>query len=296
MKDNTIALRPYLEAVENICRPLSKEQLVELILNLAQDESSSGRLGFLDRMKTRLPGAELSINAVSGVDQLLDDIEALKQDILKRIENIENGEYEALDDWEWDDHDYDDDEPEFISDGQSDEMTDLFAKAGDLFLNGDTGKARIVYDALFELMAELERSGFYLPYPDLDWREERARHARCVYDDSDGKQRIEAFTNAMELEASYRHNRMENNAAYPMLCDVMDARQETMTDLESFYPEWKSLLEEKGLEGRPSSLLLETVHHTEGIKGGGRTGQGMGQCPAQRLSVLAEIAHGGKTV
>ena len=267
MKDNTIALRPYLEAVENICRPLSKEQLVELILNLAQDESSSGRLGFLDRIKTRLPGAELSINAVSGVAQLLDDIEALKQDILKRIENIENGEYEALDDWEWDDHDYDDDEPEFISDGQSDEMTDLFAKAGDLFLNGDTGKARIVYDALFELMAELERSGFYLPYPDLDWREERARHARCVYDDSDEKQRVKAFTDAMDLEASYRHNRMENNAAYPMLCDVMDARQEKMADLESFYPEWKSLLKEKGLEGRPSSLLLETVHHKEGIKG-----------------------------
>ena len=52
-----------------------------------------------------------------------------------------------------------------------------------------------------------------------------------------------------------------------MLCDVMDTRQETMADLESFYPQWKSLLEEKGLEGRPSALLLETVHHTEGIKG-----------------------------
>ena len=267
MKDNTIALRPYLEAVKNICAPLSKEQLVTLILNLAQDESSSGRLGFLDRIKTRLPGAELSITSVAGVDPLLADIQALKEDILKRIENIENGEYDALDDWDWDDNDYYDDEPEFISDEQSDEMADLFAKAGALFLNGDTGKARIVYDALFGLMAELERSDFYLPYPDLDWREERARHARCVYDDSDGKQRVKAFANAMDLEASYRHDRMENNAAYPMLCDVMDARQEKMADLDSFYPQWMSLLEEKGLEGRPSSLLLETVHHTEGIKG-----------------------------
>nr|WP_319396873.1 hypothetical protein [uncultured Desulfobacter sp.] len=267
MKNNTIALKPYLEAVENICRSLSKEQLIELILNMAQDESSSGRLGFLDRIKTRRPGAERSINPVAGVDQLLADIQALKEDILKRIENIENGEYEGLDDWDWEDHDYYDDEPEFISDEQSDEMAELFAKADDLFLNGDTGKARIVYDALFGLMAELERSDFYLPYPDLDWREERARHARCVYDNSEGKQRVKDFTNAMDLEASYRHNRMENNAAYPMLCDVIDARQEKMEDLESFYPEWKSLLEKKGLEGRPSSLLLETVHHTEGIKG-----------------------------
>lgn len=40
-----------------------------------------------------------------------------------------------------------------------------------------------------------------------------------------------------------------------------------MADLESFYPEWKSLLEKKGIEGRPSSLLLEMVLQTEGIKG-----------------------------
>ena len=95
MKDNTIALRPYLEAVKNICEPLSKEQLVALILNMAQDESSSGRLGFLDKIKTRLPGAELSITPVAGVEPLLADIQALKEEILKRIENIENGEYEA---------------------------------------------------------------------------------------------------------------------------------------------------------------------------------------------------------
>jgi hypothetical protein len=267
MKDNTIALRPYLEAVENICRPLSKEQLVELVLNLAQDESSSRRLGFLDRIKARSPAAESTIKAMPDIDRLLNDIQELKTDILERIEAIENGEYETLDDWDWEDADYDDDEPDMISDGQSDEMADLFVKAGVLFLNGDTGKARIVYDALFGLMAELEQSDFYLPYPDLDWREERARHARCVYDDSDGKQRIKAFVDAMDLDASYHYNRMENNPTYPMLCDVMDARQEKMSDLESFYPQWKTLLEEKGLEGRPSSLLLETVHHTEGIKG-----------------------------
>ena len=72
-----------------------------------------------------------------------------------------------LDDWDWDDNDYYDDEPEFISDEQSEELADLFAKADDLFLNGDTGKAGIAYDALFGLMAELEQSYSYLPYPDL---------------------------------------------------------------------------------------------------------------------------------
>ena len=266
MKKNRIALKPYVEAVENICRPLSKEQLVELVLKLAQDESSSGRLGFLDRIKVWSPGTESMINAVADVDQLLHDIQALKEDILERIEAIENGDYEALYDWDWEDAHYDD-EPDLISDEQSNYLADLFAEAGALFLNGDTGEARIVYDALFGLMAELESSDFYLPYPDLDWREERARHARCVYDDSDGKQRIAAFADAMKLDASSRYDRMENNAAYPMLCDVMDARQEKMADLESFYPEWKSLLEEKGLEGRPASLLLETVLQTEGEKG-----------------------------
>ena len=267
MKKNRIALKPYVEAVENICRPLSKEQLVELVLKLAQDESSSGRLGFLDRIKAWSPGTESMINAVADVDQLLHDIQALKEDILERIEAIENGDYEALDDWDWEDVRYDDDEPDLISDEQSNDMADLFAEAGALFLSGDIGGARMVYDAMFGLMAELERSDFYLPYPDLDWREERARYARCVYDDSDGKQRIAAFADAMNLDASFRYDRMEKNPAYPMLCDVMDARQEKMADLESFYPAWKSRLEEKGLEGRPASLLLETVLQTEGEKG-----------------------------
>lgn len=274
MKENRIALKPYLEAVKNICCPLSKEQLVELVLKLAQDESSSERLGFLDRIKARSPGAESIINAVADVDQLLDNIQALKEDILERIEAIGNGDYEALDDWDWEDaHD---DEPDLISDEQSNDMADLFTEAGALFLNGDTGKARIVYDALFGLMAELESSGFYLPYPDLDWREERAQHARCIYDDSDGKQRIAAFADAMNLDASLRYDRTENNAAYPMLSDVMDARQEKMADLESFYLEWKSLLEEKWIEGRPSSLLLETVLQTEGVKGVGKLARAWG--------------------
>jgi len=266
MKENKIALRPYLEAVKNICRPLSKEALVELVLKLAQDESPSGRIGFLDRVKARSSETGGRIDAVPDVNQLLDDIQALKEEILERIKAIENGDYEALDDWEWEDGYYDE-EPDLINDGQLDEMADLFAEAGTLFLNGDTRVARIVYDALFELMAELEISNFYLPYPDLDWREERARHARCVYDDSDGKQRLAAFADAMSLDASSRYDRAENNPAYPMFCDVMDTRQEKMADLGSFYPEWQSLLEKKGLEGRPSSLLLEAVCQTEGING-----------------------------
>ena len=276
MKENRIALNPYLEAVKNICRPLSKEQLVELVLKLAQNESSSGRLEFLDRIKAQSPGAESIINAVADGDQLLDTIQALKEDILERIEAIGNGDYEALDDWDWQEAHYDD-EPDLISDEQSEDMADQFAEAGALFLNGDIGEARIVYDALFGVMAELESSDFYLPYPGLDWREERARHARCIYDDSDGKQRIAAFADAMNLDASFRYDRTENNAAYPMLCDVMDARQEKMADLESFYPEWKSLLEEKGLEGRPSSLLLETVLQTEGVKGVEKLAQAWGR-------------------
>jgi len=92
MKKHRIALKPYVEAVENICRSLSKEQLVELVLKLAQDESSSGRLEFIDRIKDWSPGTESMINAVADVDHLLDNIQALKEDILERIEAIENGD------------------------------------------------------------------------------------------------------------------------------------------------------------------------------------------------------------
>ncbi len=101
----------------------------------------------------------------------------------------------------------------------------------------------------------------------------------------------------MNLHASLQYDRMENNAAYPMLGDIMDARQKKMADLESFYPEWKSLLEKKGLEGRPSSLLLETVLQTEGVKGVEKLARAWGSAPhAQWIFILAGPAHGGGAV
>lgn len=275
MNKNRIALRPYLEAVENICRPLSREQLVELILGLAQDEPTARRQVFLDKLSAQTP--EIQKEEYTGLDinQLINDIQALKEEILERVKIIENGEYEDLDDWDWEDARYDD-EPDMLSDEQSDDIADLFEEAGDLFLNGDAGEARIIYDALFGLIEELSRTDFYLPYPDLDWREERARHARCVYEDTHGEERMKAFAAAMNISASLRYDRMEIDESYPMLQDVIDARQEDMSGLREFYPGWKALLEEKGIQGRPSSLLMEAVFHTDGLSGVEKLARGWG--------------------
>ncbi len=268
-RSKPIALKPYLEAVEAHCRQLSGEELIQLLLALAKDESTSGRKQFLRRLNILSPAGKSVIKAGRpDLQALLEDVRGLKESILERIGAIENGDYDALDDWDWEDAHYDD-EPEMISETQLDELAGLFDEAGGLFLNGDFLDARHLYQSLFELLKELDASDSLMPDTGVELREARARYARCVYETSDEDSRLDEFADAMDIGASYRFDNQKIDDAYPLLQDVMDAGEQEMKGIRDFFAVWEKFLVGQGIQGRPASLLAEVVYFTRGLSGVG---------------------------
>ncbi|MCP4575831.1 MAG: hypothetical protein GY846_06065, partial [Deltaproteobacteria bacterium] len=156
MPQNRIALKPYLERIQAFCRPLSKGELAEVVVGLAKDVSTSERVGFLENLESIMPGGSPSkVPDRVGVDELLDEIQALREAIEERAESIEDGSY-------WDDPDvyedsgFDDEDPDYVSDDQMEDIAGFFAGAQSLFMDGKLEDARQVYDLLFDLVDYVE--------------------------------------------------------------------------------------------------------------------------------------------
>ena len=268
MHPNRIALKPYLERIQEFCRPLSEEELTGVVAGLAKDVSTSERVGFLEKLESMIPDSGPSgISDGSEVDKLLYDIEALRESIEERAESIENGDY-------WDDPDfydedgYDDEDPDYVTEDQREEIADLFMEVQSLFMDGRLEKARQVYDLLFELVEYIKSVSYFSSPEDLDIREERANYARCVFETSESKERLPMFVEAMAVFGSspYAGNRFYDDK-FPLLQEVVDAREGAMEGLDVFLPEWKAFLNRHETSSRAASLLLEAVHLTDGMAG-----------------------------
>lgn len=267
MKKAKIALKPYLDTITGYCSSLSNEELTHMIVALAKDIPTTGRVNFLEKIKLYLPdGRAVMAPELSPVEQTLDEIEALKESIEERIESIEDGSYWDDPD-QWSDGGYYDEEPDYISEDQADELDSMFDDAESLFLDDRLEEARKVYEGLFKLIGYINEITYFSTGHEIDIREARARYCRCVYETSDADKRLEEFVTAMEIDvfSTYNHNDYDEN--YPMMQDVIDARPGEMADLESFLPEWEKVLSKKELKGRSSVLLLEVVNRLEGIGG-----------------------------
>ena len=267
MKKTKIALKPYLDTIQGYCSSLSKAELTGVIIHIAKGVSTAGRVEFLGKIESSLPLAVSGpIDAVGSVEEILNDIEALKESIEERIESIENGTYWDYSD-RWDSDGYNDEGPDYVSEDQLDEIAAFFDVAGDLFLHDGLADARKVYSALFELIQGIEEIADVFLSDKIEIREERARYCRCVYETAKKKERLEAFAGAMEVEAANPYDSNEYDENYPRLQDVIDAKRGEMADLDLFLVAWKKMLTGEDVRGRPAVLLLETVHRLEGIGG-----------------------------
>ena len=267
MKKTKIALKPYLDTIAKYCSTLSDEELTDILICLAKDVPTSGRVNFLEKIESYLPGRRLAIIPEAGpVDQILDDIEALKESIEERIRSIEDGSY-----WDdpdvWEDDGYSEEDPDYISEDQDEELGTFFHDAESLFLDDRLADARKVYEALFNLINDIKEEAYFSPRDDIDIREERARYCRCVYETSNTDKRLHEFIGAMEVDVSNLYHENEYDEDYPLMQDVIDTKPGEMEDLESFLPIWEKALTKRGTKGRPAGLLLETVNRLEGING-----------------------------
>ena len=265
MKKSKIALKPYLDTITGYCNTLSNEELTNILICLARDIPTSGRVNFLEKIESYLPGRRPAIMPEAGpVEQILDDIEALKESIEERIRSIEDGSY-----WDdpdvWEDDGYYEEEPDDISEGQEEELGSFFDDAERLFLDDRLEDARKVYEALFSLIRNIKEEAYFSHPDEIDIREARARYCRCVYETSNADKRLDEFIEAMEVDVFKLYHENEYDEDYPLMQDVIDAKPGEMEDLESFLPAWKKSLIKRGTKGRPAGLLLETVNRLEGI-------------------------------
>ena len=268
MSKNRIALKPYLERIQEFCRPLSKEELSEVVTGFAKDVSTSERMGFLERLESVLPGCSPStVLDVSEIDELLEDIQAVRESIEERVESIEDGSY-------WDDPDiydedgYDDEDPEYVSDDQIADVVAVSSEVQRIFMEGNPEDARQVYDAFFNLVDYIEGVTYFPSSEVLDIREARANYARCVFETVSPKDRLDVFVSAMAVFATSPYAQDELcDKKLPLLQDVMDAREGPMDGLDAFLPEWKAMLSRHEKSSRPGFLLLEAVNLTDGITG-----------------------------
>ncbi|MFO7556884.1 MAG: hypothetical protein R6W88_16925 [Desulfobacterales bacterium] len=267
MKKTRIALKPYLDKINEHCCALSKKELTDVIISLAKNATTSSRVQFLEKIESCLPGRRsLAAPKADPVEQILDDIEALKESIEERINSIEDGSYWDDPD-EWEHNGYYDEEPDYVSQEQVNELISFFDDAENLFLNDRLEDARKIYEDLFRLILYIKEHTYFSPGNDIDIREARARYCRCVYETSDANKRLDKITEAMEIDVSVPYRENEYDQDYPLLQDVVDARPGEMDGLESFLPAWKKVLAKKETKGRPAVLLLETVNRLEGIDG-----------------------------
>lgn len=267
MRETKIALRPYLDRISAYCESLSNDELTDIVIGLAKEVPTSGRVEFLKKIEFCLPGRKPAVMPEAGpVEQILDEIEGLKESIEERIASIEDGTY-----WDsrggWEDDAYDDDNPDFINGDQVQELGSFFDAAEDLFMNNRLEDAQKVYRALFGLINDIEGGAYFSFGPERDIRESRARYCRCVYETSAPDKMLNEFVAAMEIDAVVPYDGNEYNENYPTMQDVIDAKTGNMEDMDAFLPAWKKVLIAKGTKTRPAVLLLETVHRLQGVNG-----------------------------
>ncbi len=272
-----LALKPYLEAVENCCRKLSYEELCELIRKIAQEASPQERALFLARLELR-PESKEAMTEVDLDDELVERIRDLKEEIAERQETIEDGtyyeEYGGYDGY----GDYYDDEIDIISDEQREELGTLFAEANHLFLANELVSAGKAYRSLLNMFGsvgdddeEEEEVTFYYSFSEYDvkinWRETRSRYCRCVYETSPSEERVVRMSQAMELNVNlFESGYTPSEGNYPLLQDVFDARAGELPDWEDFLKAWQHALAEK-TNNRAAILFLEAVNWLEGVAG-----------------------------
>lgn len=266
-----MALKPFLDTVISFCESSSKGELADVVVALAKEVSVSERSEFIARIEScsPAPGSPEGTDA-SRAEALVEAVQAIEQSVTERIESIEDGTY-----WEiygeWDDDYRFDEEPDYFTDQQFDQLTGLFIEADKLFVDDRLEEAREVYQALFALIDGIEEATVVLPRYDsrikTDVREARARHCRCVYETLEGRDAIDRFMSAMAPDAHVTGVEDLSVECYPMIQDVIDARPGEMKDLDSFLFSWKEELLKTEPGDRRAELVLETAFRLEGLDG-----------------------------
>ena len=227
---------------------------------------------------------------VSEMQRIMAGIEDLRLDIQARIEAIEDGSFEDFDDYDY----YDDEDPDLVSEEQLSSLAGFFAEADSAFARNDKPTAKKMYEALFELVDEVDETGI-LPEHNIDLRRERARYARCVYETTAQEERPRALVSVMGLEDEGGRNSWYRIHNLPLLREVVASDRAALPEWDGFLTAWRSELLSKDFRlKRVAGLLLEATALLSGVAAVAELAGTWGaQQPLGYLFLLEQLANDG---
>jgi hypothetical protein len=218
-KTEKISLKDFTEKYTKIFETSSKEQLSEILKQMARDVDSASRQEFLNK----LHNTGKNNKSISVKSTILDKIAKFKEKI------IEIGKTEP--DW----NGYDDEDSlagyeEFVH-----PLANLFSQVDDLFNAGHYKIAMEAYKELFSIFEIEDDYGrgirvYNIEHSDLD--EARARYFRSIYLTEESTKRIKTLLAIME-----KFNDLDFQER-PKLNDLISISTESLPEFSMFLTEW----------------------------------------------------------
>jgi hypothetical protein len=152
-----ISIQEYTEKLEAILEPLDRNGICDLVRNLAKGVPVAERTGFLQALAPESKVVKKEENHTEDSDSVQESLAILLEEIMERSKLIENGNYDELDEWSYEDYDYYSDEgPPCLTEDHESEIRAIMQDADDLFLDREFGTAARIYQALIQFAKELK--------------------------------------------------------------------------------------------------------------------------------------------
>lgn len=232
--------KEFMAGIVKRLSELSHAELVQIIVERAEQTPASGRKAFLDTLT--LP--EMKRRAVS--DTLIEEIDAFAQ-------RVEEGEY--CEGWGWDEEIRE--ERDWGDESWASEMDDFFGKARDLLFEGNAVLAEKAYVKLFDILAMGQEPGHLPGNPDFslllesDLDEQLALFLQAIYRSAPAAERSELLYQAID-DYGYL-----STAPGLSLQQIVNACVDPLPDYECFLNDWIAFLTEHERSG--SKLLREAI-------------------------------------
>jgi|GEM_PF-5118865 len=253
----------YQKKVEKACEGKSRQNLIQLILQLIEEVPGSKKNSVLQWvLNSAPPPAPQKI--LPSLPSLLTELSQFKKIVCDRVHALEKGSYfDLYDDWV----PYYDEEPDLVSEEQLEKVEFFFREADRFFFAGYLQQAGDVYGQLFTLLASLvDVEGFYFG-DSISLRQERARYCRCLYERCAIEDRANELLKVMLPLAPLQQFQFDlKEETEPFLSDVYESLPNKPNGWQEFLPQWKEILSPPVSE-RSSLLLMEVTYCLEGSAG-----------------------------
>ena len=197
-----ISIQQLLEILEDeVLEGKSKEELCSILRRFARLQPVDKRQSFISQLKEACADEvvhEKTEESLESIATYLESISALKRELEERSELIEEGRWDELDDYYYEERGYYDDYgPDYVSEQACQEADEIFTLARHKVLDGDYEFALPLCSALIKLESEINGVG------NLCCRELGEIYCLSVFMCADESNREQAFFDAVSFVVSH---------------------------------------------------------------------------------------------